>query len=60
VAVDRDLTLRWMSAFAEEMSEHRKELVALDTAIGDGDHGTNMNRGMQKALEKIREVLEAG
>jgi dihydroxyacetone kinase-like protein len=27
--------------------------VRLDTAIGDGDHGTNMNRGMQKALEKL-------
>ena len=54
VAVDRDSTLRWMTAFAGEMSEHRQELVRLDTAIGDGDHGTNMNRGMQKALEKLQ------
>jgi dihydroxyacetone kinase-like protein len=54
VAVDRDSTLRWMTAFAEEMGEHRQELVRLDTAIGDGDHGTNMNRGMQKALEKLQ------
>jgi dihydroxyacetone kinase-like protein len=54
VAVDRDSTLAWMSAFAEEMSQHRQELVRLDTAIGDGDHGTNMNRGMQKALEKLQ------
>jgi dihydroxyacetone kinase-like protein len=53
VAIDRDGTLRWMSAFAQEMSEHRQDLVRLDTAIGDGDHGTNMNRGMQKALEKL-------
>src|ERR1700727_874045 len=43
-----------MQRFAEEMSEHRQELVRLDTAIGDGDHGTNMNRGMQKALEKLQ------
>jgi dihydroxyacetone kinase-like protein len=43
-----------MSTFAQAMSEHRQELVALDTAIGDGDHGTNMNRGMQKALEKLQ------
>jgi dihydroxyacetone kinase-like protein len=42
-----------MNRFAGEMSEHRAELVALDTAIGDGDHGTNMNRGMTKALEKL-------
>jgi dihydroxyacetone kinase-like protein len=53
MAIDRDDTLAWMQRFAEEMAEHRQELVRLDTAIGDGDHGTNMNRGMQKALEKL-------
>src|SRR4051794_617912 len=35
------------------MEEHRGELVKLDTAIGDGDHGTNMARGMGKAVEKL-------
>lgn len=51
-----------MNRFAGEMAEHRQELVALDTAIGDGDHGTNMNRGMTKALEKISasEQADAG
>ena len=29
------------------------ELVRLDTAIGDGDHGTNMDRGMRAAVEKL-------
>jgi phosphoenolpyruvate---glycerone phosphotransferase subunit DhaL len=53
VAITRDQTLDWMNRFAGEMSEHRAELVALDTAIGDGDHGTNMNRGMTKAMEKL-------
>jgi dihydroxyacetone kinase-like protein len=53
VSFRRDETLDWMRRFAGEMSEHREELVALDTAIGDGDHGTNMNRGMTKALEKL-------
>jgi len=53
VPVTRDATLDWMKRFAGEMAEHRAELVALDTAIGDGDHGTNMNRGMTKALEKL-------
>ncbi len=42
-----------MARFAGEMGEHRQELVALDTAIGDSDHGTNMDRGMQKAMEKL-------
>ena len=54
MAITRDATLDWMNRFAAEMSEHRAELVALDTAIGDGDHGTNMNRGMTKALEKLQ------
>ena len=51
--ITRDATLDWMNRFAGEMSEHREELVRLDTAIGDGDHGTNMNRGMTKAVEKL-------
>ena len=39
--------------YAEVIAEHRQELVALDRAIGDADHGTNMDRGMKKAVEKL-------
>ncbi len=53
MAVTRDGVLDWMQRFANEMSEHREELIRLDTAIGDGDHGTNMDRGMRKALERL-------
>jgi phosphoenolpyruvate---glycerone phosphotransferase subunit DhaL len=53
LAITRDATLDWMRRFAGEMGEHRQELVRLDTAIGDGDHGTNMDRGMRAALEKL-------
>jgi dihydroxyacetone kinase-like protein len=53
VPVNRDTVVDWMRRFAGEMAEHREELVKLDTAIGDGDHGTNMDRGMRKALEKL-------
>ena len=56
MAVDRGSTLRWMSLFAGEVAEHRQELVRLDTAIGDGDHGANMDRGMQKAVEKLSDA----
>src|SRR3954447_9217224 len=42
-----------MRRFAGEMGEHRQELIRLDTAIGDGDHGTNMDRGMRKAVAKL-------
>jgi dihydroxyacetone kinase-like protein len=55
VPVNRDTVLDWMRRFAGEMADHREELVKLDTAIGDGDHGTNMDRGMRKALEKLEQ-----
>jgi phosphoenolpyruvate---glycerone phosphotransferase subunit DhaL len=43
----------WIVRYAGDVAEHRAELVRLDTAIGDGDHGTNMDRGMRKAVEKL-------
>ena len=43
----------WIGAYAATIAEHRTELVKLDTAIGDGDHGTNMDRGMRAAVEKL-------
>src|SRR3954451_15800796 len=46
----------WIEDFATAVSEHREELVRLDTAIGDGDHGTNMDRGMRAATEKLAEA----
>jgi dihydroxyacetone kinase-like protein len=51
--VTYDQAVDWIRRFAAEVSEHRMELVRLDTAIGDGDHGTNMDRGMKKAVEKL-------
>jgi dihydroxyacetone kinase-like protein len=53
VAIETASVQRWMELFATAMAEHRQELVTLDTAIGDGDHGTNMDRGMQKVVEKL-------
>jgi dihydroxyacetone kinase-like protein len=49
----------WIVRFADEMATHRTELTQLDTAIGDGDHGTNMDRGMRKAVERL-DSLEDG
>jgi phosphoenolpyruvate---glycerone phosphotransferase subunit DhaL len=43
----------WIRRFADVVAEKRMDLVRLDTAIGDGDHGTNMDRGMKKAVEKL-------
>ncbi len=53
MAVNTETVTDWMGRFAASMQTHREQLVQLDTAIGDGDHGTNMDRGMRKAMEKL-------
>jgi phosphoenolpyruvate---glycerone phosphotransferase subunit DhaL len=39
---------RWLLAYADAMDQHEPLLTELDAAIGDGDHGANMVRGMSK------------
>jgi dihydroxyacetone kinase-like protein len=43
----------WIRAFARAVAEHRDELTELDSAIGDADHGTNMDRGMSAAVAAL-------
>jgi phosphoenolpyruvate---glycerone phosphotransferase subunit DhaL len=43
----------WMRRFAELIAEHRSYLTELDSAIGDADHGINMDRGMQAVRQKL-------
>jgi phosphoenolpyruvate---glycerone phosphotransferase subunit DhaL len=50
---DTQTTLEIVRAMAAAMEEHRRELTKLDSEIGDGDHGTNMHRGFQTALERL-------
>jgi phosphoenolpyruvate---glycerone phosphotransferase subunit DhaL len=38
---------------ATAMEENRRHLTKLDSEIGDGDHGNNMHRGFQAALERL-------
>jgi dihydroxyacetone kinase-like protein len=47
-----DLTA-WVREFARSVAEHRQELTELDSAIGDADHGTNMDRGMSAAVAAL-------
>jgi dihydroxyacetone kinase-like protein len=43
----------WVRATAAVVEEHAGELTKLDSAIGDGDHGTNMNRGLKAAVQRL-------
>lgn len=46
-------TLDVVKEMAATMEEHRRHLTKLDSEIGDGDHGNNMHRGFQAALERL-------
>ena len=48
--------IRFIQGVAARIKEHRDELVALDSAIGDADHGINMDRGFSTVLEKLPTV----
>jgi dihydroxyacetone kinase-like protein len=46
--VGRDQMLQWLKASAAAMRENREKLTSLDAALGDADHGINMDRGFKK------------
>ena len=41
---------RWIRSFALLVAENKDLLTDLDAAIGDGDHGANMDRGMRAVV----------
>jgi phosphoenolpyruvate---glycerone phosphotransferase subunit DhaL len=51
--VDADEVVAFVRAYAAVVAEHRVELIRLDAAIGDADHGENMDRGMRAAVAAL-------
>jgi dihydroxyacetone kinase-like protein len=48
----------WVRSTASVIEDNAADLTRLDSAIGDGDHGTNMNRGFKAAVQRL-DGLEA-
>ncbi|MHB1289724.1 DAK2 domain-containing protein, partial [Georgenia sp.] len=48
-----DWALDWMARAATTVAENRIELIELDRAIGDGDHGENLERGFTAVTAKL-------
>jgi dihydroxyacetone kinase-like protein len=59
MAPDRACVLAWLRRSAQALHEQRQYLSDLDAAIGDGDHGINMDRGFTAVLDKLPAVAEA-
>ena len=64
IAVDHVLSVDdWMTGSAAAIEAEADHLTQLDSAIGDGDHGINMTRGMRAvtaALADAGDVKEPG
>jgi phosphoenolpyruvate---glycerone phosphotransferase subunit DhaL len=48
--------LLWIERYAAKIAEQKDYLTQLDSAIGDADHGANMDRGFQAVLAKKAEL----
>ena len=46
----------WVTRSANVISENRVELITLDRAIGDGDHGENLDRGYSAVVKKLADI----
>jgi len=54
--VDVAALTRWVHEFARGIGENAQLLSDLDAAIGDADHGINMERGMTAVLGALEET----
>ncbi|MFN2194599.1 MAG: dihydroxyacetone kinase subunit DhaL [Anaerolineales bacterium] len=58
MTINRDDVLEWIKTYANVIHENKAYLTELDAAIGDADHGANMDRGFQAVMGKIPELAD--
>jgi dihydroxyacetone kinase-like protein len=54
--ITTDDVLTCLHRMADVIDENKKRLTKLDAAIGDADHGINMDRGFKSILKKVPSV----
>uniref|UniRef100_UPI001CCC53DC dihydroxyacetone kinase subunit DhaL n=2 Tax=Streptomycetaceae TaxID=2062 RepID=UPI001CCC53DC len=57
---DIPLAEAWIRAIAAAVEKEQSRLTELDSAIGDGDHGSNLQRGFAAALTALDGLRPAG
>jgi phosphoenolpyruvate---glycerone phosphotransferase subunit DhaL len=57
--LDADFFRRWMTAAAAAVDREAERLTALDSPIGDADHGTNMQRGFRAVAATLEKEAPA-
>jgi len=53
VPVTNSEVVEWIRNYAQVIADNKAYLTDLDSAIGDADHGANMDRGFRAVLEKL-------
>ncbi|MFO7662201.1 MAG: dihydroxyacetone kinase subunit DhaL [Chloroflexota bacterium] len=56
--VSKEQIVHWLEKTGVVLNENAAYLTQLDSPIGDADHGTNMDRGFKKVMEKLPTVAD--
>ncbi|RAM50491.1 MAG: dihydroxyacetone kinase subunit L [Hapalosiphonaceae cyanobacterium JJU2] len=56
--VTTEQILQWLQRFATTVEANKDYLTELDAAIGDADHGINMERGFKKVITQLPTVAD--
>ncbi len=56
--VTKQQIIQWLQSVAVVLEQNKDYLTELDAAIGDADHGINMNRGFQKVASQLPSVAD--
>ncbi|ARV62760.1 dihydroxyacetone kinase subunit L [Nostocales cyanobacterium HT-58-2] len=54
----KEQILQWLQTFAAQIEQNKDYLTELDAAIGDADHGMNMDRGFKKVILQLPTVAD--
>jgi phosphoenolpyruvate---glycerone phosphotransferase subunit DhaL len=57
--IDATAVRSWLVTFAEEVADNRDLLTHLDSAIGDADHGVNLDRGLTAVVSALEGIDRA-
>ena len=55
-----DQIFLWFTTTRDQITVNKEKLTELDAAIGDADHGTNMDRGFTKVVERLSTCTDSG
>jgi phosphoenolpyruvate---glycerone phosphotransferase subunit DhaL len=58
MTITRDDVINWVNEYGRVIAENKDYLTQLDSAIGDADHGANMDRGFKAATSKLPTVAD--